>query len=109
MNIYISGPITNNEIQGVKFRFNRAAIKIQAKGHTAVNPIDMADWGLTWRTYMALAKVTICSGDIDAIYLMPGWEASRGCNLEKKWAQRQGVPVYFSIEEGEDAWMQRNI
>lgn len=109
MRIYVSGPISNMELSAVKVRFNRAAVKIQAKGHTAVNPIDMADWGLTWRTYMNLAMVTLMSGDIEAMYMMPGWEASKGCNLEKRWAQEKGVPVYFSIEDGEDEWMQKNI
>lgn len=29
----------------------------------------------------------------DELWLCPGWEQSKGCNLEKTWAQQHGIPI----------------
>lgn len=101
MRIYISGPITGTKIPEALFRFNRAERKLKRMGYEVVNPTDMAMWGVSWRTYMAIAKVTLSSGDIDAIYFMPGWTASRGCNLEMKWAKELGIETHYNIRDFE--------
>lgn len=98
MRVYISGPITGRDLLDAKWDFEKAKTEIERRGHTVINPMDMANWCLSWRTYMALAKVTICSGDVDAIYFMDGWTQSRGCLLERKWAhERRIAQVYNDI------------
>ena len=99
MRVYISGPITGRDLIDVKWSFNKAKTEIEKRGHTVVNPIDMADWGLSWRTYMALAKVTLMSGDIDAMYVMAGWTQSRGCNLEIKWSNENKIPIAYTFRD----------
>jgi hypothetical protein len=34
----------------------------------------------------------------DAVYMMPGWEHSKGANAERKEAERHGVPIFYKIE-----------
>lgn len=97
MRIYISGPISGHDIIETKWRFAKAEQEIKRCGHDVINPIDMADWCLSWRAYMGIAKVTLLSGDVDMIYVMPGWSHSRGCRLEIRWAIDNGIPVIYSL------------
>ena len=34
-------------------------------------------------------------GMCDELWLSPGWEKSRGCNLEKKYAEKHGIPIRY--------------
>lgn len=99
MKIYISGPISGMNPIEARWRFEKAQMYLENLGHSVVNPMNMGNWGLRWTTYMALAKVTICSGEIDAMYLMPKWEQSMGCILERKWATEKGVNIYYDIKK----------
>lgn len=31
----------------------------------------------------------------DELILCPGWEDSRGCKLEKEWAEKHGIPIEY--------------
>lgn len=99
MKIYISGPITGNE----KFReqFNRAEEIIKGTGNEAINPASGSDWGLSWSMYMQLAKAIIDSGDVDAIYMLRGWDRSRGASRERFWAAARGIPVIYQDAKDE--------
>lgn len=46
---------------------------------------------------MCLALLEMC----DELWLCPGWEDSRGCNIEYGFAKGMGIPVYFlKVTEG---------
>lgn len=94
MRVYISGPITKADPKRIH-AFYLAERRIKATGHVAINPHIMADWSLTWETYMALAQTILYSGEVDAILLLAGWEWSRGACIEKVWAEANGIPVYY--------------
>lgn len=98
MRVYISGPITGHERTLVRERFADAAAFMLKRGHSVINPMDIAGWGLSWRVYMAIAKVILASKEIDVIYMMPGWSWSKGCKLELKWAKEYGIPVKFTTK-----------
>lgn len=98
MNIYISGPITGRTPEEVQTAFGLAAEMIRAEGFTAINPADISGWRLSWTTYMHIAREILISGEIDAVYMLEGWEGSRGATLERKWALSMGKPVYYERE-----------
>lgn len=95
MNIYISGPISGRKMSEVFAQFGEVEAKILDAGHTPVSPTAICKWGLTWSTYMHLAWEILVSGDIDAVFMLRGWEKSNGAKLEHKWAKGRGIPIYY--------------
>lgn len=81
MKVYISGPIsgTNDYME----RFHRAERWLRARGFEVVNPAKenakLPD-GTSWETYMGESLKMLCS--CDAIYMLLGWQGSRGASLE---------------------------
>ena len=96
--IYISGPINGHDLGERRETFGSAAEELKNKGYEAINPMDMAEWGLSWVTYLALGKVMISSGDVHALFMLPGWYKSKGAILEHKWAKELGLPIFYSMK-----------
>lgn len=92
MKIYIAGPITN--CPNYKERFEIAEKQLTAKGHAVVNPVK--NEGFTYKEYidMGLNELMRC----ETIYLLNGWELSRGARLECWYAATVGIEI---IKEGE--------
>lgn len=95
MNIYISGPITGKTRPELISSFGVMADRIRDAGHNPIDPTDTSHWGLGWKTYMQIAIEILTSGEIDAVYMLRGWEDSTGASLEHKWAKRLSIPVYY--------------
>lgn len=81
MKVYISGPISGLLYEEVEKVFNEAEIRLQEQGYEVVNPLNN---GLpresTWNEHMrADLKLLL---DCDAIYMLNGWEYSKGASLE---------------------------
>ena len=99
MKIYISGPITNNPMHVVQFA--KAANAIKDLGHEAVNPVDlqkMLDPKTTsWEQYMqvCIALLKVC----DAIYLLDGWQNSKGATKEFHLAMTHNMVIYKHLGE----------
>jgi len=92
MKVYISGPMTGIE------NFNRpafftAADELRAAGHEPLNPAEI-DLGTDadWHEYIRLDIRALTHAD--AIYLLDGWENSRGATLEKQLADAMQIPVF---------------
>jgi len=88
--IYIAGPMTGLP------NYNRKAF-IMAAGHISTNtdliPVHTA-WirdGLAWSEYMELAQdmLSLC----DLVCVLPGWEQSKGAQIEVALARDAGMPV----------------
>lgn len=89
--IYLSGPMTG--LPDLNFpAFHAAAAELRAAGHEVVNPAEInVGTDPTWEQCMRADIRQLC--DCDAIALMPGWEHSKGANLEAHIAHRLGLEV----------------
>lgn len=81
MKVYISGPISGLPLETVYNNFTNAEIRLQEEGYEVVNPLNN---GLpresTWNEHMrADLKLLL---DCDAIYLLKGYQNSKGAMIE---------------------------
>ena len=90
MKIYLAGPMTGLP------KFNAPAFKameiaLSAKGHTVMNPANHIPIcnpeAIAYEKYLALGlfMIEIC----DAIFLLKGWETSKGARLERIFAEQR--------------------
>lgn len=110
MLIYVACPYTNNDDMVVLHnveRSMRAGRQILEMGHFPAIPLlnhyfhmfcnregipqpaydEYIAWGLT--------LLDRC----DAMILLPGWEQSNGCRIEKARADRNHIPIYTSLDQ----------
>lgn len=91
--IYISGPIAHYDLEERRKAFALAAEHIAHLGYQPANPMEN---GLPddahWREHMkADIGMLLCC---DAIYMLRGWEQSKGCKLELDVATTIGLQVF---------------
>jgi len=81
MVVYISGKVSGLDIEVSKKSFQEAENKMIELGYKVINPLKLPnDHDKTWESYMrvCITYLTKC----DAIYMLDGWENSKGSNLE---------------------------
>lgn len=90
--VYLSGPITG--IDNYEENFSKAEKKLKLMGYRVCNPVILGkevendlkklNRSPTWKDYMVkcMEKIFNC----DAIYMLPGWENSRGAKIEREIA-----------------------
>lgn len=90
--IYIAGPMTG--IEDFNFpAFNTAAQSLIEDGWHVENPADHGVvLGAEWEDYLAYDLTRL--GTCGAIYLLPGWQASKGATLEVHIAQALGMEIF---------------
>lgn len=93
--IYISGSMSGIENYNYS-AFNKAELELQALGLVVINPatIKVEDWK-QWSDYMREALRMML--DANAIYLLKGWEESKGANIEKELAEKLGMKVMYEV------------
>lgn len=99
MKVYISLPITGHDIKDVERRIGQAKEALRALGHEPVSPLDPEVNDDRSKPYGVLlgndiAALLTC----DAVLLLDGWTASRGCRLEMEAAQIYGKKIYFEYD-----------
>lgn len=85
MKVYISGPITGLPYKEIEKAFNEAEVMLQEKGYEVVNPLNNGlPRNSTWREHMRAGLKLLL--DCDVIYMLDGWDNSKGAEIELKLA-----------------------
>lgn len=99
MKTYISGQITGLDIEVAKQNFNEAALFIKEELQSEfVNPFDLftpeEEETFTWEEFMErdLEALKTCN----SIYMLKGWENSRGARRELRDAIENGLSVIIA-------------
>ena len=81
MKIYISGKITGLPLETAKSKFYEAEKNLISQGHIVVNPMSLPhNHSQTWLEYMKEDIKALL--DCDAIYMLKGWQESKGACIE---------------------------
>lgn len=92
--VYISGAIAHHDIEERKAAFGHAARYLDLKGYEPVNPFDNGvPEDAHWREHMR-ADIALLLG-CDSIYMLQGWELSKGAKLELDVASSCGIKAMF--------------
>lgn len=101
MKIYISGPITGTT--GYQERFAEAEEKIYAAGNIPVNPERVNRQLPEQTTHEEYMQTSIAMLDMcDVILMLPGWQESKGCNIEFEYAYEHGIHIVFAGGRGSE-------
>ena len=83
--LYISGPITG--IENYRRIFQGAKDALTAKGYDVVNPAELTEVIGDSFTYDEILAIDLdLLARCDAVVQLPGWENSRGANVEYGYA-----------------------
>lgn len=99
MRIYISIPISNCDEKKQREKADKIKIALSKSGYEVVNPFDIIPdkKNPDWFDYMGadLRELQKC----DAIFLCKGWNNSKGCRLERFFAEEHGKALKFETVE----------
>ena len=87
--IYIAGPMSGLPEFNYP-AFHAAAAVLRAQGHHVENPAENLRPACgTWQGYMrmSLRQIAAC----DCLYMLPGWQDSRGARVEARVAELRGM------------------
>lgn len=93
--IYVAGPMTGLPDNNYP-AFHDAAARLRGRAwhveNPAENPHPHTDAACQWTAYMrmGISQLMTCH----AIYLLPGWQKSKGASLEYMVAKQLGLAVY---------------
>lgn len=91
MKVYISGSMASrpNEYHEV---FKKAEEELKKYGHTIINP-SILPRGLVHTKYMPICLAMVEAAD--AVFMLDGWENSKGAKLERDYAEYQGKTIFY--------------
>lgn len=102
---YVAGPYSHSTTQERAYNVcatREAMIEILRLGFAVFSPVNMTEGlehipGLTYDHFMDndLEWLRLC----DAIYFCPGWESSKGCQIERDAARKLGLLIFDSMED----------
>lgn len=122
MKAYIAGPMTGLPHFNIP-AFDAAAEDLRAKGYEIVSPAELDDpddraaamaspdgsalqYGSdalrkqTWADFLARDVKLLTDGGFDAVFVLPGWDRSRGARLETFVANAlNNIPIYWYGQE----------
>ncbi len=89
---YICGPITGTT--DYEEKFNAAVLEVTRLGMQPVNPVILPhNHDKSWQSYMreCVAAMMNC----DCIYILKGWNRSKGANIEREIAKLFCYEIYY--------------
>jgi hypothetical protein len=114
INIYLAGPMSG--IPEFNFpAFMDMADYLRQRGYNVFNPAehdiervghdfsteaktgdaeDAAKYGITYRKCLKADLTWICD-QADAMYMLTGWEKSKGCQAEHSLAKALDIPIFY--------------
>ena len=96
MNIYISLPISGREKEA-REKADRVRAMLSSKGLTPVNPFEIyTGEGAEYFDHICYDLRALA--DCEAVFLCEGWEHSKGCLIEKHFAETYGKRVYYEVQ-----------
>lgn len=99
MKIYISGPITGTE--DYMRRFAVAENRLTAEGHSVINPARVNAQLPETTTHEEYMKMSLCMMNMcDAVFMLKGWQDSKGANMEFEYARGTGMTIIFEGGKG---------
>lgn len=94
--IYISGPMSNLPLLNFP-AFESAASRLRNMGAIVTAPNEIAmQYPDSWEKCMAEDIKALC--DCEAIFMLNGWERSKGAHLELHIAHRLNLEIFFERE-----------
>lgn len=92
--VYISGAIEHHDLKERKEIFRAAEVYLALAGYEVINPFNNGvPQTAHWREHMRV-DIGLLIG-CDCIYMLRGWELSKGCKLELDVASSCGIEVMF--------------
>lgn len=94
MKIYISGAVTGTT--DYLERFSRAEEQLKAQGFEVINPAKtnaLLPRSTSYGQYMEMSEImhSFCN----SVFMLDGWENSRGAKQEFAWSVLDGKKIYF--------------
>jgi hypothetical protein len=96
MKIYISGAITNNPNAKAQFDKAKKTLVELNKNYYPILPMDLPHYhDQKWSSYMRedIKAMMDCQG----IYLIEGWEKSKGARIEKELAESLDFKIIYEL------------
>lgn len=87
--VYIAGKMTGLPDKG-RNQFFLAQAALEDDGWIVLNPASLPD-GLPANSYIPICLAMLSAASV--VMLLPGWERSRGAQIEAHYAMYQNIPV----------------
>lgn len=96
--IYISLPISGRDPEEARQEADSVKHALSRQGYRPVSPFDI------WHGKHPQYADYICNGlralaDCEAIFMCQGWNGSRGCRIEHKFAEEFGKRIIYQQAE----------
>lgn len=97
--IYLSGAITGHPMPEVDAAFAIGEVEAQTlwAGARIINPLNLCDQGWKWSKCMAVCLWTLAT-QADTIYMLDGWQHSKGAKMELRLARLLGKRERHQID-----------
>lgn len=106
--VYVSGKYTDDTPEKVNQNIRMAALAAVALWrmgygvlcpHTASAHLEFFD--IPYNQILDFDIKLLESGFFDAMYMLPGWENSKGAKLEHEVAKKKGIKIFYTLVEAQ--------